>query len=459
MSDRGRTNGPLRVCPDNPRYLCDASGRALYLTGSHTWADLQDYLSPDPDQTFDFAAYLDWLVAHDFNFLRGWAWEQASYGYCSPEKVLVHPVPYLRTGPGLALDGEPRFDLTRLNPEYFARLRERAQACAERGIYLSVMFFQGFSLYDCGLGQGGNPWRGHPFHVANNVNGLDVNPQNPDDGRITHTLRLPEVTRLQEQYVERVVTELAALDNVLYEIANESWGGSIEWQYHLIDFVHQTERRLGVRHPVGMTIPWEGVETPASNEVLFDSPAEWISPGYPGGIYRSDPPPADGRKVVIADTDHLWGLGGTLNWIWKSFCRGLNPILMDPYEAQYGLSDFPLEGILHNRYHPLWEPLRRNLGYTRRYAERMNLNRCVPHGELTNTEYCLADPGQEYLVFLPDGVRARLDLCEAPGSFAVEWFDPMTGVLVEAAPVEGGEARWFVSPFAYQAALFLKRIN
>ena len=67
--------------------------------------------------------------------------------------------------------------------------------------------------------------------------------------------------------------------------------------------------------------------------------------------------------------------------------------------------------------------------------------------------------GDSDRVFLPDGVRARLDLFGAPGGFRVGRFDPMTGVLVEAAPVEGGEARWFVSPFAYQAALFLKRIN
>jgi hypothetical protein len=41
--------GPLRVHPDNPRYFTDGSGRAIYLTGSHTWANLQDTgVAPEP---------------------------------------------------------------------------------------------------------------------------------------------------------------------------------------------------------------------------------------------------------------------------------------------------------------------------------------------------------------------------------------------------------------------------
>ena len=34
--------GPLKVHPRNPRYFADGSGRAIFLTGAHTWANLQD---------------------------------------------------------------------------------------------------------------------------------------------------------------------------------------------------------------------------------------------------------------------------------------------------------------------------------------------------------------------------------------------------------------------------------
>ena len=40
----------------------------------------------------------------------------------------------------------------------------------------------------------------------------------------------------------------------------------------------------------------------------------------------------------------------------------------------------------------------------------MNLAEMVPHGELASTDYCLANPGQEYLVYLPEGGEVTVDL-------------------------------------------------
>ena len=56
--------GPLRVHLDNPRYFTDGSGRAVYLTGSHTWNNLVDMGRGDPPGPFDFDAYLDFLRRH-----------------------------------------------------------------------------------------------------------------------------------------------------------------------------------------------------------------------------------------------------------------------------------------------------------------------------------------------------------------------------------------------------------
>ena len=53
--------GPLRGCEENPRYFADGSGRAVYLTGSHTWSNLKDMGGEDPPAAFDFDAYLDFL--------------------------------------------------------------------------------------------------------------------------------------------------------------------------------------------------------------------------------------------------------------------------------------------------------------------------------------------------------------------------------------------------------------
>src|SRR5215831_14005368 len=103
--------GPLRVHPQNPRYFTDDSGRPVFLTGAHTWANLQDTgVAPVP--TFDWQAYLAMMLGHNHNFMRLWGWQQSAWAPWTPDKVLWEPTLFARSGPGLALDGAPKFDLT-----------------------------------------------------------------------------------------------------------------------------------------------------------------------------------------------------------------------------------------------------------------------------------------------------------------------------------------------------------
>jgi hypothetical protein len=112
-------------------------------------------------------------------------------------------LPYLRTGPGLANDGKPRFDLTRFNPGFFERLRRRLIAAAELGIYASIMLFQEY-LH----------WPSHPFNVANNINGINGDANGDGNGREVHTLTSAAVTTLQCAYIRRVVDVVNDLENV-----------------------------------------------------------------------------------------------------------------------------------------------------------------------------------------------------------------------------------------------------
>src|SRR5687768_5956452 len=64
------TARPLWLHPTNPRYFTDGrtnhdgSLKAVYLTGSHTWANLIDRGPSDPPPVFDFDWYLDFLGKH-----------------------------------------------------------------------------------------------------------------------------------------------------------------------------------------------------------------------------------------------------------------------------------------------------------------------------------------------------------------------------------------------------------
>ena len=106
---------------DNPRYLTDDSGRAIYLTGPHTWLNLQDGGLGYPPEPLNYDAYLDLHQRNHHNFIRLWTWESAAWVRPDTSKIWLDPLPFARTGPGVAADGRPKFDLTKLNPAYFDR--------------------------------------------------------------------------------------------------------------------------------------------------------------------------------------------------------------------------------------------------------------------------------------------------------------------------------------------------
>ncbi len=441
-----RASGPLRVLPSNPRWLTDGSGRAVYLTGSHTWQVLQDHglllrgKSGDPP-LFDYEEYLKFMSRHGHSFFRMWRWELPRVSDQYDDKLMkdAFPHPWLRAGPGLANDGKPKFDLTRFDPAYFDRMRARLVAAGDQGIYAAVMLFEGWALRRMHTNDG---WRYHPFHAANNVNGVEADADGDGEGieynRLLDTPAGRRVLELQQAYVRKVIDTVNDLDNVLYEIANEAIPESTSWQYHLIEFIKAYQRGKPKQHLVGMT--WQGG---GPNSVLHDSPADWISPNVGGEkeAYRDNPCPDCTTKVVVSDTDHLWGhTGGDAVWVWKTFTRGLYPLFM--------------EELLPS---PTWQDSARvAMGQTRRYAEKMDLAAMVPDRKITNTGYCLVKRGHEYLAFQADRGEFTLDLKDAPGTFTGEWLDVNQNRVVAGKPVTGGAIRRFVTPFGGPAALYLK---
>lgn len=449
VTDRPAPSGPLRLDPDAPRYFVDATGRPVYVTGSHTWSSLQDNGTTDPPNAFDFDVYLNTLVDHGHNFMRLWSWEQSSGSAEVAGDYWISPSPYRRTGPGLANDGKPRFDLTRFNDEYFDRLRERVTRAGRHGIFVSIMLFNGWSVEPKGPAVG-NPWKGHPFNAANNINGIDGDANGDGAGSEVHRLRAPEILRLQEAYVRRVVDAVNDLDNVLFEISNESSAGSAEWQYHMIRVLREYEAGLPKQHPIGMTVERSG----ESNDALFRSAADWVAP-FRHSSDPLEPNVAYVDKVVISDTDHLCGVCGSVEWVWKSFTRGQNPILMDPFdEAAIGL------GALDNtRERSEWVVLRETLGYARVLSELIDLHAVEPMGGVTSSGYALASPwkaGAEYVIFVPDSDRVRVDLTGAPDSLLADWLDPRTGRLYPDSITAGGAWQTFDSPFGAPAVLYLR---
>jgi Protein of unknown function (DUF4038)/Putative collagen-binding domain of a collagenase len=234
---------------------------------------------------------------------------------------------------------------------------------------------------------------------------------------------------------------------------SHTWGNLQDYQYHRIRFIKQYEATKSKQHPVGMTATWPGGE-----DALLASPADWISPA-------AKLPVADGRKVILNDTDHsyFWiglkhdGLAAQRAWVWENFTRGSQCLFMDPYLDPS--HDPGRNNPIGGQPDAYWETLRKTMGLTRRLAERMNLAALAPHAELASTGYCLANPGAEYLIYQPkDGEAFTVKL--KAGAYHYEWLDAVKGAASETGRIDAvAVPQSFKAPFKGDAVLYLKPIQ
>lgn len=448
-------SGALRLNPKNPRYFTDESGQAIYLTGSHTWAVMQEmWPENEPRHDMDYDGFLQMMEDCGHNFLR--FWQYAMHTKNSPwndVSTLFDPMPYERTGPGLARDGLPRFDLCRFNQAYFDRLRLRVEKAATHGIYVSVMLFEAWGLKNATPGQ--QPWDYHVFNPENNVNAIAENTKAISgryEGLYTKIFSLdcPAILEVQKAFARKIVDAVGDLDNVLYEVCNEMphTPEALQWQELLCNYIHDYEITKPKRHMVGITP--EGGEQ--ASEDLYKTSADWISPSNGRGFeYRYNPPAADGRKVELNDTDHLWGHGCEVSWIWKSFTRGMNVLFMDPWEPIPGDLDWWQDGDVtrNQRYYYAWDLMRRNLGYTRNISLYFDLNKLVPNLSVCTSGFCLANKNEQYVCYFPAGGFEGLDLTGLDGEFHVEWLNPVTGVTVDGGMLS-------IKPDQRRASVYLR---
>ena len=447
--------GPLGRHRSNGRYFAGPDGRAVLLTGSHTWTTLQDVGAADPPPAFDFESFADRVAALGHTFSRLFAWEHARWAPWTTEDYRFSPLRYRRTGPGTALDGGPRFDLTEFDDRYFGRLQARVEALGQRGLYASVMLFQGWSIESktFPLHPGRNPWESHPLHRDNNINGIDGDPDGTQEGLATHKLDLPEITELHHSYIHRVVEAVGECPNVLYEITNEdaSTDADRRWQEAMAEAVRDAERALGTDvHPVLITAQWP--TRPDENVWLTGSTADAVSLS---GIKRnlgvgdddmSDIPSSAGERVVLLDTDHLWGVGGDARWVWRAVMRGHNPIFMDPWDGDF---------VVHRPYNP---DARLAMGIAGRLSRLIDFGSLEPAQRLASSGFMLAASDlSSALVLEETGEALSIDLTDWPGRYRVEWWHTVADARTPGPSVAGGTITKLTPPYSGGALLVLTR--
>jgi chitodextrinase len=450
--------GPLRRSAQNTHFFVDATGRAVPLMGSHTWNDFQDWGAHNATSPMDFNAYVAMLTANHQNFTFLWATELPHFCGLPTGAVTnfdVPTMPWLRTGPGLAADGLPKFDLTKFDQAYFDRVRSRVEQLNAAGIYTAVYTATGewLNIFRC-------TGDGFPLTGTNNINGVD------DHGGVgAITMRSPNaVTAAQDAYVEKLVDTLNDLPNVLWATSEEAPRSAMWWNNHEITHLHAYEATKPYQHPVGF-----GAYVDGSDADLLNSDADWIAPYARIFGMNNCGTGAPTCKVVINDSDHsyfgLWNDSSlsVRNYIWDNFMNGNSVAFMDPWVVYYPQGNRnncanPVNGICSGPDHR-YDELRANLGYARQYADRTNFAAMSSSNTLASTGNVLANTtptATEFLVYSDTGGPFTVDLSNTTRPLGVEWLNPTTGGRSAGPAVTGGSAKQsFTAPFSGDAVLYI----
>jgi hypothetical protein len=294
---------------------------------------------------------------------------------------------------------------------------------------------------------------GNPFEVGNNVNSINCGGICPSDNA-----QIPAAAWSFEQaYLRKVVDTVNDLPNVMYEVSNEAGSPySDSWQASVISFVKQYEATKPFLHPIGMTCQFSG----GTDTTLYNSQADWVSP------CTELPSDATGSQVIINDTDHSYywvnlksvGPAGQMEWAWKNFAHGNNLGFMDPYLVRWSgrnaCTGTTSDPDVCTTLDPYWNVIRSAMTDIRNYATKIDLANMTPQDSLSTTQYCLAKPGSQYLVF---STSNSFTLTTEAGSYTFEWFNPSTHAIVQTGTVTVGSSQNFTAPFSGDSVLWLHK--
>jgi hypothetical protein len=129
----------VKIAPDNPKYLWFRGKPLVLISASEHYGSVIN-------RPFDYEKYLADAADHKMTMTRTFLLYRELQSArnpsspCKPESP-DYISPFVRSGPGKALDGEPIYDLDQWNPEYFERLHHFLEVASKDGIVVELTVF------------------------------------------------------------------------------------------------------------------------------------------------------------------------------------------------------------------------------------------------------------------------------------------------------------------------------
>ncbi|MBW8041359.1 MAG: DUF4038 domain-containing protein [Planctomycetes bacterium] len=401
-SDR---SGPVIVDPQHPRHFIHAGSRKPFYHLGYTAYHLLD--TSNNDAQVD--ATIDYCVRMRFNKIRflltgyprdndkrpvtdtpyvppkGNPWNVPNYG-SRPQQV--NPLPVWVGGPH-------HYDFTRFNVAYWRRIDRAVRRMRDHGIVATCIF--------------------------------TIEKQN-----------LPKeygpLTDAEYRLYRYAVARLAAFDNVWWDLGNEYQDYRDEkWPDIMGPFVRKID-------------PYDRLTSVHDQQKFLFSESKWADfiivqqAGDEQSVhdwalkYQTVPKPYINEEYGYEENRDKPGHRQNSGWVRRSHWS----IAMAAGYATYG--DWS-NGVSHFY---MGEPGRgqaaKQLRHLRTFFESLPFNELTPHDELITRGFCLADPPEYYVFYLPRGGKTEIDLVSIGNNkLSARWFDPRTGEYRTGPDVQKGK--------------------
>jgi hypothetical protein len=451
-------SGILPVCVSaNPHYL-EFRGKPILPIGDSV---TQGWMECGTD--FDQRGYLDALAARGINVVLLWSYIATSAEAQRADGRIGYDAPEL--WPWKGSPDERNFDLTRLNPAYFQRLREFVRYAESKNIIVVITVQDGWTKtkfachpFNAVLGNGPLTDRRQFVELADYDKEMPVS----YDQQWT---RRQKNQYFQERFAARLCHELKDSANVIFEMFNEGeWYDKEQRRQHEEHFLRFFRKRTKAllmtntdhirnagyapRDILGVDIlsfhkqPWTGHYATFVKEFRAE-PVRVIFESEPVPSFGS-PESSDGGTVTLDVLRHA---------VWERTLSGSGWVAQN--DTSFGWATkcgMAKDATLRDEAYDV-------IGHAVRFFNESNVRfwEMAPHGELASTGICLARPGAEYVVYTPTGSAFSVDLAVAKGNtLKARWYNPRQGRFFLTNKIAGGGSERFTPPFQGDAVLHLR---
>jgi len=342
---------------------------------------------------------------------------------------------------------DEKYNLDQWNDDYWQRFENLLQLAHERDIIVQIEIWATFDFYR-------KEWEMNPLNPKNNITytteetglpeGVNSHPtacENNFFWSVPAEKNQRTVLKYQKLFVDKLLSYSLTYGNVLYCMDNETCVTE-EWGKFWSEYIKGKAKEAGVE--IQTTEMWDRhLLSDPNHKGTFGHPETYsfidISQNNwqngqthwdAGQRYRAriadDVRPLN--NVKIYGNDKYPGSGGDRQGVerfWRNIFGGMASARFHRPPAGLGLS----------------EKAQVSIRSARLLTDKMDIFTCRPQNELLserepNEAYCMANPGNEYAVFFPDGGQVTLDLPDKPTT--VRWLNIMKSQWHDPQRLEAG---------------------